>query len=143
MPTPYERRVARLRNDEKFGPKLARLSKGEQNRVLGLVRDNRGREARTTLTELDTARRERVRVASATRRRTEREKRTFSRIVRTKGIPKGDIVKLKKVRTRVALMSNDDMTRMTRMDDAHFDAFVSEQARIPVPPGQINPFWYH
>lgn len=143
MPSPYERRLTRLRSDEKYGQKLARLPKGEQARIIDLVRDNRGREARTTLLKLDEERRERVRIASAVRRRKEREVRTFKRIVASKGIDKTDTVKMKRVRANVAKMSDEDMTKTARMSDAHFDAYVSERARIPAPPGQINTFWYH
>lgn len=61
MPDPKlpaaKRRLATLLRDEELGPKLVRLSRGDERRVLDLVYENRGREARATINDLDAARR--------------------------------------------------------------------------------------
>jgi hypothetical protein len=52
-----KRRLAALLRDEEYGPKLARLNRADERRVLELVYENRGREARQTIDQLDAARR--------------------------------------------------------------------------------------
>jgi hypothetical protein len=50
--------LAALLRDEEYGPKLARLGRADERRILDLVYDNRGREARRELNILDAKRRE-------------------------------------------------------------------------------------
>lgn len=61
MPDPKlpaaKRRLAALLRDEEYGPKLVRLNRTDERRVLDLIYDNRGREARQVLTDLDAGRR--------------------------------------------------------------------------------------
>jgi hypothetical protein len=52
-----KRRLAALLRDEEYGPKLARLSRKDERTVLDLVYENRGREARQAIIELDSGRR--------------------------------------------------------------------------------------
>ena len=63
-----QRRLARVLTDENYGPALVRLSRVEQRTVLDLISANRGREARTTIRELDAARRARRQERDAARR---------------------------------------------------------------------------
>lgn len=53
----YAARLRRLLNDEDYGPKLVRLSAADQQQVLQLVNQNKGREARATINRLDEQRR--------------------------------------------------------------------------------------
>lgn len=55
----YNRRLRSILLNEDYGPKLARLSAGDQQRVLQLINQNKGREARTLITDLDAVRRHR------------------------------------------------------------------------------------
>lgn len=52
-----KRRLSLLLRDEEYGPKLVRLDRAGERRVLDLIYENRGREARTVLTDLDSQRR--------------------------------------------------------------------------------------
>lgn len=54
-----KRRLARLLADEEYGPKLVRLNRHDERRVLDLIYENRGAEARKAIEELDTGRRKR------------------------------------------------------------------------------------
>ena len=55
------RRLHTLLADEDYGPKLARLRGEDERRVLRLIDENRGREARAAIDEADARRRARVR----------------------------------------------------------------------------------
>lgn len=52
-----KRRLALLLRDEEYGPKLARLRRADERQVLDLVYENRGREARAAIVDLDKGRR--------------------------------------------------------------------------------------
>jgi hypothetical protein len=52
-----KRRLNALLRDDEYGPLLARLNRADERRVLDLIYDNKGREARKLLVNLDTARR--------------------------------------------------------------------------------------
>ncbi len=54
-----KRRLNALLQDEEYGPKLVRLKREDERRVLELVYENRGREARQAIDDLDRARRRR------------------------------------------------------------------------------------
>lgn len=78
MPDPKlpaaKRRLAALLRNEEYGPKLARLRRADERRVLDLVYENQGREARQAIDDLDSRRR---------RRRTLGEKaRSYARLPR-------------------------------------------------------------
>lgn len=59
-----ERRLRAILNDEQYGPKLVRLNRADERRVLDLIEQNRGAEARKTILQLDEARRTGRRVKS-------------------------------------------------------------------------------
>ncbi len=50
------RRLATILADEDYGPRLARLGRADETRVLKLISDNKGREARKEILELDAKR---------------------------------------------------------------------------------------
>lgn len=52
-----KRRLNALLRDEEYGPKLARLNRTDERRVLDLIYENRGREARQAIDDLDSRRR--------------------------------------------------------------------------------------
>jgi hypothetical protein len=54
-----KRRLSAILRDEEYGPKLVRLNRADERRVLDLVYENRGREARQAIDDLDAARRRR------------------------------------------------------------------------------------
>jgi hypothetical protein len=69
-----KRRLALLLRDEEYGPKLVRLNRADERRVLDLVYEGNGREARKAIDDLDAGRR---------RRRTLGEKaRAYARLPR-------------------------------------------------------------
>jgi len=69
-----KRRLALLLRDEEYGPKLVRLNRADERRVLDLVYEGKGREARAAIDDLDSGRR---------RRRTLGEKaRSYARLPR-------------------------------------------------------------
>lgn len=53
-------RLRRILNDEHYGPALVRLTKAEQRRVLDLIEQNRGAEARKLIDELDRKRKDKA-----------------------------------------------------------------------------------
>ncbi len=53
------RRLNRILRDEDFGPKLVRLNRADQRRILDLIDANRGAQARKEILRLDTERRSR------------------------------------------------------------------------------------
>lgn len=57
MASAAERRLNALLRDEEYGPKLARLNRADERIILDLIDQNKGREARKRLVELDENRR--------------------------------------------------------------------------------------
>ena len=53
------RRLTRILRDEDYGPKLVRLSRADQRRILDLIDANRGAQARREILRLDAERRRR------------------------------------------------------------------------------------
>ena len=56
------RRLARILRDEDYGPKLVRLSRIDQRRILDLIDANRGAQARREILRLDAERRRKATV---------------------------------------------------------------------------------
>lgn len=54
--TNASRRLNRILRDEDYGAKLVRLSRTDQRRILDLIDDNRGAQARREILRLDTER---------------------------------------------------------------------------------------
>lgn len=65
--SPERRRLNTLLTDPEYGAMLARLNRSEEREILDLISDNRGREARKRLRELDTSRRQGGRVKKKVR----------------------------------------------------------------------------
>ena len=61
------RRLNTILANEDFGPKLARLNRDDERKVLDLIDQNRGREARELIIELDVKRREKISTARRVR----------------------------------------------------------------------------
>jgi hypothetical protein len=53
-----KRRLAALLRDEEYGPKLVRLSRADERRVLDLIYEGKGTQARKEINELDQLRRD-------------------------------------------------------------------------------------
>jgi hypothetical protein len=60
--TNASRRLSRILRDEDYGPKLVRLSRADQRRILDLIDANRGAQARREILRLDAERIARQRV---------------------------------------------------------------------------------
>lgn len=65
---PAKRRLNTILSDENYGPKLARMNRRDERRVLDLIEANRGREARQAIDQLDAHRRKRRTVIARARR---------------------------------------------------------------------------
>lgn len=46
-------RLDRILADENYGPKLARMTRSQERQVLALIEQNRGKEARQTILDID------------------------------------------------------------------------------------------
>lgn len=64
----YARRLRTFLSDEEYGPKLVRLNRSQQQEILQLINDNRGRDARRRVVELDEERRSENRIAARARK---------------------------------------------------------------------------
>lgn len=64
----YDRRLRYLLLDPRYGPKMVRLSRADQQQVQKLINQNRGREARKLLLLLDELRRHKRTVRTKARR---------------------------------------------------------------------------
>lgn len=74
-----KRRLTALLHDEEYGPKLARLKRSDERVVLDLVYENRGREARKAIEDLDASRRRRRTLGEKARDYARLPRRTRSR----------------------------------------------------------------
>ena len=83
------RRLRAILSDEEYGPKLVRLSKSDQRTILDLISENKGREARKRILELDERRRETVRIGSRIRRARERIRKAAEQRIAEGGRPGG------------------------------------------------------
>lgn len=138
MATNADRRLSRLKSDPNYSAKLSKLTKAQQRSVETLVRENKGREARSRINELDEARRVKVRTRSKARRvRTKRE------LVTDKLLHlHGSKANVKTIRRGVSAMSDEEMNRILKLNESELNGYVMDKVRIPPPPGKINPFWY-
>jgi hypothetical protein len=82
MPDPKlpaaKRRLSALLRDEEYGPKLVRLRRADERRVLDLVYEGKGREARAAIDDLDAGRRRRRTLGEKARRYARLPRRTRS-----------------------------------------------------------------
>jgi len=67
------RRLQSVLDSEEYGPKLVRLNKSDQRTILDLISDNKGKEARARIVELDEQRRSKRRPSSEKTAQPERE----------------------------------------------------------------------
>lgn len=142
------RRLNYILSDELYGPKLARLTGEDERRVLELIDQNRGKEARAAILEADERRRARKRQVSRTKEnvvarpvnREQKEDAAVANIMRQYG---------RKAR-REAVIRNVGYMTIAELD---FAAEATEQdligeARRPASRKNsvgkdVNPFWYH
>ncbi len=135
----YQRRLKRILDDPDYGAKLARLRGADEQRVLQLIYDNRGRDARAAIDEADERRREVAR-ASARRRL---EKRAVD----------NQMIRHREGGTNPYRPGLEDGARLMTDAELKFAAGASrdelvQRARQPpkylTPRGEDwNPFWYH
>lgn len=143
-----QRRLAYILSDETYGPKLARLRGLEERRILNLIGENRGNEARKAILEADEQRRERNRENRAARQtgrqrvssREEKERLAVANILHVYG-RKADT---KHVRRNVGYMSPKELDFSgDASEDELTDRAVRPADRKDSRGTDINPFWYH
>lgn len=133
-----ERRLTALLANEEYGPKLARLRGDDERRVLSLIEQNRGKEARAEINRLDEARREKRRAKSLSTE--EKRERAVTNILRQE--PRAN---RNNVTMRVFLMDDDDLAfaAVASKDDLHRRARERPAYHHPRTGDEINAFWYH
>ena len=137
MASSAERRLARILSDEDYGPKLARLRGQDEKRVLTLIDQNKGREARQEILRLDEARRAKRRASGVSR--PEKERKAVDNISRQFGR-----VNLGKVRANVKLMTGPELDFATTATQDELTAKARRPAnRVDTKGNDVNPFWYH
>jgi hypothetical protein len=129
------RRLRSLLNDEEYGPKLARLRGTDERRVLDLVSEGRGREARAAINDADQRRLERERES---RRRT-LYRRAVDNVYRQHaphGATRGGVEKW---------LSQADQAELRFAAGATRDQLVQRARQPPKTLGvrEVNAFWYH
>lgn len=131
------RRLARILADEEYGPKLARLHGDAETRVLRLIEENKGKEARKAILEEDENRRARRRSSSISR--PTRELKAVENILRKFSFA-----------NRIHVTQNVKLMTIAELDfaaSATGDQLERRARRIPDRTntrGQdVNPFWYH
>jgi len=83
MSTPAQKRLKRILDNEDYGPKLARLNRTDERRVLDLIDQNKMPEARKLIIELDRARKERNNLRARLRRFMDKDADERSRMRRS------------------------------------------------------------
>lgn len=132
-----ERRLARILSDEDYGPKLARLRGADERRVLDLIDQGKGKEARSEILRLDEARRAKRRASSMSR--PQKERKAVANI-----LSKLSRVNEKRIRENVTLMT---IAELDFAGEASADE-LQLKARYPAytvnrKGDDVNPFWYH
>jgi len=137
------KRLAYILSDEFYGPKLARLRGDEERRVLELIDQNRGKQARDAILKYDEKRRERQRLKRpkrALRTREQRESIAVANILRIFGAK----ANVHSVRRNTGYMTDSELDFA---GDASEDALVLKavgpEDRNDIRGKRINPFWYH
>lgn len=148
------RRLAYILSDENYGPKLARLRGAEERRILDLISENRGKDARQAILEADENRRAKVRERSAARRAQQRGQAPYLS-VRTRRQQERDAAehildvfggkaKPESVWRNVGYMTGGELDFAA---DADENGLVSRAVvpadRKDVRGKDLNPFWYH
>lgn len=145
---PAKRRLAYILSNEIYGPKLVRLRGQDERRVLDLIEQNRGDEARREILRLDKLRREQGRAATretvtpAPRRisRPEKERQAVRNIVRIYGAKANE----RRVRTNVKLMTDAELVFAAFADEDELTDRATDPADRQDDDGKtLNPFWYH
>lgn len=137
MASNAEKRLARILSDEDYGPKLARLRGQDEKRILTLIDENKGREARKEILRLDEARRAKRRVTAVSR--PEKERKAIANILLQQ-----DFANSKRVAANVALMTIAELDFAGTATKDELDT----KARLPASRkntrgDDVNPFWYH
>ena len=138
MATNADRRLQRLKSDPAYSGKLKRLTKTQQRSIEQLVRENKGREARARVNELDEARRAQVRTRSKQRRVRTKRQLVTARLLDLHGSK----ARAATIRRGVSAMTDEQMNKVLKLSEADLNGYVMDEVRIPPPPGTINPFWY-
>lgn len=130
------RRLQTLLADEDYGPKLARLRGEDERRVLRLVEQNRGKEARAAIDEADARRRARVRA--------QRRETLVRAAVNNERVQHRDHYEINEsaVRAHLADASDAELRFIARASRQQLVDRAREPPRV-LPDREYNPFWYH
>jgi hypothetical protein len=140
--TPAERnalrRLQRLLDDEEYGPMLARLRGDDERRVLRLIDENRGREARAEIRAADARRREARRVS----RRRQLEGQATRNMI-TRHLEGGARVYEQGVADGCRLMTDAELRFAATATRDELVERARQPPKVLTPRGDTNPFWYH
>lgn len=133
-----KRRLLYILSDELYGPKLARLRGEDERKVLELISENKGGEAREAILEADERRRAKRRRGS---NREAREAAAVANILRQFGKK----ARADRVRRNVSLMTPKDLdfAADASADELRMRARRKASKIDPEDGKSINPFWYH
>lgn len=135
--TPMARRLSRFTKDPRYGPKLSRLPKTEQRRLLDMVAAGQGRQARKDVLVTEQARRE-TRNAQARQRRLTRSVDTALHNV-SRQLPEARVERMK---DRFAQMSWQDRKFAQTATREELRERARSGPTITINGVEINPFWY-
>lgn len=136
------KRLAYILSDELYGPMLARLRGDRERRVLDLIDQNRGKEARQAILEGDEERRAQNRERRARRYQTlqEMQDSAADNILRIFGRKADE----SNVRTNVGYMRPNELRFAADATEDDLTEKAVQPADRPNANGKdINPFWYH
>lgn len=138
MASAAQRRLARILADEEYGPKLARLRGNAETRILHLIQENKGKEARAAILEEDENRRVKRRAPTASR--AVKEQKAVDNILRklTTHANHTTVSRNVKLMTIVELdfaadATSDELRRRATQGSTRKDSRGND----------VNPFWYH
>lgn len=131
------RRLNYILNDEEYGPKLARLRGEEERRILALIDENKGKDARAAILEADERRRAKGKRVT---NREQLEEAAVANIMRQYG----------RKASRATVQRNVGYMTIAELDfakDATESGLIGKARKLPERRDsrgkEVNPFWYH
>lgn len=141
MATNEEKRLRRILLDEDYGPKLVRLNPRDQREILDLISENRGKDARRRITELDEQRRSAMRRPAKGARRTLAAKRRDA--IENINRRLEGLANQSRVIIGVSHMRDDELDFAIQANAEQLRNAARQAPTVSTREGDINPFWYH
>jgi hypothetical protein len=129
-------RLRTLLDSEEYGPRLARLRGADERRVLDLIEQNRGKEARAEILAADERRRDRARIQERARLLHLAALNT----VRQHGPHYGTTYDV--AVQHLGTATSPDLRRVINADRQQLIDYIREPPTVMYPKDN-NPFWYH